>query len=108
MTTICYLWSNAGVKFKDANWRWRECFEVPDTGSLIIPGVDASQLMPQYLEEPWNSYKKHRKLIELICRINGIRYEEEKEKMDNISLNIKGVKVSLNSLNVDVKFKLEE
>jgi hypothetical protein len=112
MTTICYLWSNCAVLWKEANWLWSQCFTTPDTGSISlgVPGVDASLLGPQWVEEPWNPYKKEEKkerLMELICRGNGFRYETEK-KVKKISLTVGGIKMAMNPSDVDVEFKLEE
>lgn len=109
MTMICYLWSNAGVKWKDANWRWKECFTVPETGSLITPGVDASLLAPQWIEEPWNPYKnvKKDKWIELVCWSEYFEYDSKKE-IKTFPLTVNGIKFSMNPSDIDVQFKLEK
>jgi hypothetical protein len=109
MTMICYLWSNANVKWKDANWRWSECFTVPETGSLITPGVDASLLTPGWMEEPWNPYKNVKKdrWIELFCWGEYFEYDAKKE-VKIFPLTVKDIKFSMNPSDVDVKFKLEK
>ena len=99
------------MMWKNADWRWSECFFVPDTGSLAAPGVDASLLSPQWLEEPWNPYrnaeKNKEKLMELVCRVNGVKYEKGK-KTKKIYLTVGNVKLSTQPSNMEVNFKLEE
>lgn len=108
MTMICYLWSNAGVKWKDANWKWSECFSVPDTGSNVNTGVDASLLVPSWVEEPWNPYKnlKSKRWIELICWNNFLDYDEKKEVKD-FPLTVNGIRLTMKPVDVDLKFNLE-
>jgi hypothetical protein len=110
MTLICYLWSNANVLWKNANWLWSECFNVPDTGSLATPGVDASTLVPPWIEEPWNpyksSYKNRKRLLKLICRINGLSYKDEKEKNINVSLTVKEMNFVVDKQKTNVEINL--
>lgn len=114
---ICYLWSTANVKWKDANWLWSMCSgspvpgPTPVTASIGFPGIDATTLIqPWLIEEPWDPYKnqkKKNKRLELVCVCNGMTYEKEKN-VKEISLSVKGVKLTTISSDVDVEFKLEE
>ena len=80
----CEIWSLTNVRWKDANWRWIDCQRpAPITGNP--PGVDATLLIPPWMEETWNpyhtgSYHKRKKLIELICKVKGESFNEKKEK----------------------------
>lgn len=104
MTQICYLWSSANVLWKDANWKWSECFTSVEAG---VPGVDATTLVQPWIEEPWNPYrageleKQKQRIVEVIGTINGTRYVMNK-KSKKFPLIIKEVKITPDSQNIYV------
>jgi hypothetical protein len=118
----CLTWGTAGEWWKHAAWMWKECsgsFQPPIppfTASLQPVGVDAMTLQQPWLEEPWSPYRpndsgslaKRKRLIKLICKVRGQKYDEEKEyrrfevSADDIRLIVK--KVS----GIDLDLKLEE
>lgn len=145
MPHICFLWNSGNIAWKDANWKWSECFTRPPTcfiwnstdvnwndadwlwskcfGEPPIPpippvtaslgnlGVDATTLIQPWLEEPWNPYKNSEqdkeRFLELMCRINGVKYEKNKKKK-KINVSVNNVKIAQYASVVDIEFKLEE
>lgn len=116
----CIKWVNAGSLWKNANWKWSEC-----SGSIIPPipiieiglqppGLDATTLIPQWLEEPWNPYRagekddKRKRLIRLICKINGQEYNEEK-MIKNFKVTANDIKMVVKEIaGIDLDLKMEE
>jgi len=101
--TGCAKWGTTAVLWQNANWKWPEC-----SGSIspIIPvvtignqpGVDATTLIQPWLIEPWNPYRtgsldrdRKRRLVKLVCKVKGQRYEEEKE-MKNFDVSIDDIR----------------
>ena len=78
MGYLCNIWSTTSILWSKYNLTWSECELIQE----IIgnsPGVDAS-----LLSQPWNPYKtgsldKRKRLIKLICKVNGREYPEEHE-----------------------------
>lgn len=110
MATTCYKWSKTNIRWKNADWKWSECRVVAE---LIqnLGGVDATTLIQPWLEEPWNPYKageKKKKLIKLICRIKGQKYDESKQLKD-IKVTVEDIKMVLKKVaNIDLDLKREE
>jgi len=104
------------VSWVDANWLWSNCLNFvpptppPITGSLHPFGVDATTLLQPWITEPHNPYRageedKRRRLIKLICKVNGKVYEEEKEVGD-MKINVDDVKMVIKKiLNIDVDIR---
>ena len=112
---ICSVWGTTGIDWSNLNWWWSSCSgslpPIPPTPAIDIGyrGVDATTLIQPWMEEPWNPYrdeKKKRRLIKLICKVKGQKYEEEKEikefnvSIDDIQLVIKS------ATGVDIKTKM--
>lgn len=95
--SICYQWQNTNISWINANWKWSECFS-PLSVFYSPDGVDATTLI-----QPWNPYKEENKkrLIELICKINGEIYKEKKLfKESKVSVN--DIKIILDSKNIKI------
>lgn len=113
----CKVWGTTNVLWRNANWKWNECSSsIPPVPVVIIgnpPGVDAELLIqPWQLEEPWNPYitssLKHKKLVKLICRVQGKKYEEEKEVKD-FPVTVGDIRAVVKKVaNIDLDFRLEE
>ena len=98
------IWSQAGVLWKDADWWWNKCPLAPPTPTAAITqpdGVDATTLIQPWLIEPWNPYRagevKKKRLIQLICKVKGEKFDETKEvkdiqiKVEDVNLVMKEV-----------------
>ena len=120
MALFCYRWGNANIPWNMANWLWSECQTVQEilTGIGNRPGVDASTLIQPWLDEPWNPYRagenppqgnsKRLKLIKLICKIKGQKFEEEK-MMKDFKVTADDIKLVVKTVSgVDLDVKLEE
>jgi len=86
--------------------------EPMSTGSMNLPGVDASILAPVWIEEPWNPYKnleekeKRKRLIKLICKVKGHQYNEGKELKD-FEINVNDIKLVVKAVaNIDLDLKV--
>jgi hypothetical protein len=111
MAVNYHIWGTTCVPWKQACWKWSEC---STTEEILQPfGVDATTLIQPWLEEPWNPYRageshKKRKLIKLICKIRGEKYEEEK-MMKNFTVTADDVKLVVKAIsNIDLDLKMEE
>jgi hypothetical protein len=88
-STGCAVWGTTGVWWNKADWKWNECTSsIPPVQIVpIYPGVDATMLIPPWIEEPWNPYRtssldKQKRLIKLICKVKDQTYDETKEVKD--------------------------
>ena len=118
MAQICYIWKNANVLWKDGNWYWSLCAGVippVPTPSVVIPidGVDATTLIQPWREaETWNPFRagetnnKRKQFIQLICRIKGMEYNEEKMKKD-FKITADDVKLVMKAVS-DIGIKLKK
>lgn len=117
---ICAVWGTTAVLWINANWKWSECTgSAPTppptgsaTGSANLPGVDATTLIQPWMqEEPWNPYKireKRKKLIKLICKVKGEKYDSEKEVKD-FDIAIEDVKLVVRTVaNIDLDLRNEK
>lgn len=115
---ICEVWSRTPFRWNNANWRWSECSSsvIPPIPVVTIgnqPGVDATTLIQPWLEEPWNPYRnlsdeKKRRLIKLVCKVRGHKYEEEKELKD-FNLSVNDIRMVVKAVaNIDLDLRLEE
>ena len=109
MNKICYLWGTAGVKWKDANWEWKDCQLVQEIIAIAESGVNAEELIQPWLkeEETWNPYQKdkRRRLIKLICKVKGQEYDEEKE-VKKFKVTVEDIKLVVKTISgVDLKLK---
>ncbi len=114
MIKICYRWGNCNVLWKDADWKWSECQLVAEI-IAVQTGVDATTLIPPWLDEPWNPYrageeekKKRKRLVELICKVKGIKYNEKKELKD-FKVTVEDIKLVVKAVaNIDIDLKLRK
>lgn len=120
--STCRIWGETDVLWKNAKWRWSECSSsvtppIPPIPPVVpignLPGVDATTLIQPWLEEPWNPYRtssldKHRRLIKLVCKVKGQKYEKEKEIKD-FPVTVGDIRMIIKAVaNIDLDFKLEE
>lgn len=107
MGYLCNIWSTTSILWSKYNLTWSECELIQE----IIgnsPGVDAS-----LLSQPWNPYKtgsldKRKRLIKLICKVNGREYPEEHE-VKNFKVTVGDIRTMIKTVaNVDLDFKMEE
>lgn len=107
---ICYKWGNCDILWSQADWTFSECQIIQDIliGIGNKPGVDATELIQPWLNEPWNPYKsgeKKKKLVRLICKVKGIEYDESKELKD-FNVLVDDIKLIIDkALNITVEGK---
>ena len=116
---ICAVWGNTDVLWKNANWKWAECTgslpPTPPSAEVFYPGVDATTLIQPWLIEPWNPYRtgsldrdRKKRLVKLVCKVKGERYEEEKE-MKDFDVSIADIRMVVKAVtNIDLDLRLEE
>ena len=116
---ICQVWSTTQFPWSMADWKWSECSSsVPPIPVVTVgnqPGVDATTLIPEWLEEPWNPYtandehdKKRKRLIKLICKVQGKEYIYEREAKD-FPITIRDIRTVVKAVaNIDLDFRMEE
>jgi len=114
---ICAVWGETDVLWKNANWKWSECTSsaAPPTDILALRlGVDATTLIQPWMqEETWTAYRtssldKRKRLIKLICKVKGQKYDEEKEIKD-FKVTIGDIRMVVKAVsNIDLDLKLEE
>ena len=116
MSQICYQWGNASVPWSNGNWLWSQCFNQPTpiTEVIVPSGVDATTIIqPWQAEEQWNPYRagefdNKKRLIQLICKVQGEVFKEEKEAGDmKISVDDVIMKVK-DTTDINLNVKLEE
>jgi len=103
----CLIWGQAGIPWKDTYVKWSECISppvppVPPVIEAIIQpaGVDATTLIQPWLIEPWNPYRnleKKKRLIQLICKIKGEKFDETKE-VKNIQIKVEDVSLVMKEI----------
>lgn len=104
MQSTCSVWDTSGTFWMDMGALWSDCSgsapippvpPVEVTGSLQPLGVDATTLIQPWLIEPWNPYRAgetKKRLIKLICRVDGETYMEEKE-LGDMEISIDDIKM---------------
>lgn len=117
--TSCSVWNYETEDWDLAAWNWDECSgSIPPVPPVVTssfvqpPGVDATTLVQPWLIEPWNPYtandahdKKRKRLIKLICKVNGKTYEEEKE-VGTMNVSVDDVKMVIKkAINIDIKLE---
>lgn len=97
---VCHKWGLCGITWVSANWKWSECQLVRD----IITGIDATQALPQWLQEPYDPYnktdqEKRKKFVKLLVKIKGENLKEiEQEKHENAKISIKDVQLVVKTM----------
>lgn len=118
---ICKKWNDAHWLWSKADWKWSKCTgsippipPIPVVSIANPPGVDATTLIQPWMEEQiWNPYKnesldKRKRLIRLICKVQGKEYNEEKE-IGDYKITVGDVRMTVKSVsNIDLDLKLEE
>lgn len=110
MMNNCTFWSNTGVQWVNSNWTWSECQLIEEI--IQSGGVDATTLLPSWVEEPWDPYrageeekKKRKRIIKLICKVKDIKYDEEKMTKD-FKITVDDVKMIVKAVSgIDLKIK---
>lgn len=106
--TTCSIWGTTAVPWMSADWQWGRCYSVIPISPLQSLGVDANTLI-----QPWNPYRtssldKQKRLIKLVCKVNGQDYSEEKEAKD-FPITVGDIRVTVKPLiNIDLNLKMEE
>ncbi len=116
---VCYIWGQTGTLWKNIGVTWANAnctSSIPPVPVITIPnpcGVDATTLIQPWLEEPWNPYKnlsdeKKKRLIKLVCKVRGQKYEEEKE-LKEFTISIYDIQLVVKAVaNIDLDLILEE
>ncbi len=106
------IWSSDCTTWSAACWLWSDC-GAPPVVEVQSPGVDATELMQPWLEEPWNPYKagqedaRRRRLIHLIAKVKGKEFKEEKMRKDS-KVTVDEIKMLIKDRNnIDIDLKLE-
>ena len=118
MMPLCSLWSSENSQWRNANWKWSECSSsIPPIPVVTVgnqPGVDATTLIPEWLEGPWNPYtandehdKKRKRLIKLICKVKNKPFEESKYVTKNATISINDIKMVVKAVS-GVELKINE
>lgn len=102
---ICRKWGSTDVRWKDANWLWSECQLAEELGQIYESGIDASRI---YEDELWRKEpEKRNRLIRLICKVKGEKYDESKEKRENIKIKVEDIKLVVKAV-LDIELKVKE
>lgn len=102
---ICHIWGYTDVLWKDANWLWSECQLVEEIFDFL-KGLGAQ--LDQPAEVPWKDLKKKKRLIRLICKCKGEKYDETKEVNEDTEIDVKDIELVVRAvLNVNVDIKME-
>ena len=104
MTTIRtpYKWNTANFTYniaptdtKKSRYTWddvalvTEVLPPPDDGEVIIRGRGSDE---EYIHPLFKDEEKKKRLIKLICKVQGIEYKEEKE-IKETKVTVKDVKI---------------
>ena len=118
MPSNCAIWGTTNVLWENGNWWWSQCSAIPISIPIPVypPGVDATVIIqPWQAEEQWNPYRagefdNKKRIIQLICKVEGEVIKEEKEmrEMKTMNVLVNDVKIILrNSSDIDLDIKLE-
>ena len=80
-----YKWNNANFAFSNNVYTWDDCALVQEIVEAIQGGLGPEEYLAGKPE-------KKKKLIKLICKVQGIEYKEEKEIQD-IKITVKDVEI---------------
>lgn len=108
-------WEELNVTWDQLDMTWDEIYLIEEVKEIIINKRGGN--ISDYINgNPWNISKKEieekigknktNKFIKLICRINGIDYEESLEVKD-IKIKANDLKKKLNESKVGIKLNLE-
>jgi len=104
---ICRKWGSTEVKWKNSNWLWSECQLAEELAEQFKGGIDPREF---YKEEEtfWiKDVEKKKRLIHLICKIKGEKYDESKEMTDNIKIKVDDIKLVVKSV-LDIELEVKE
>jgi hypothetical protein len=102
---ICRKWGSTDVRWKVSNWLWSECQLAEELGQIYESGIDASRI---YENDLWrNEPEKRKRLIRLICKVKGEKYDESKEKHENIKIKVEDIKLVIKAV-LDIELKVKE
>lgn len=104
---IFQKWSSANVRWNDSNWTWQEFQLAEELVNQFKDGIDPKEF---YKEEEtfWiKDVEKKKRLIRLICKVKGEKYEESKEVHENIKIKVDDVKLVVKTI-LDIELKVKE
>jgi hypothetical protein len=104
---ICRKWGSTDVRWKDANWLWSECQIAEELLEQFKGGIDPKEF---YKEEEtfWiKDFEKRKRLIRLICKVKGEKYDESKEIRENIKIKVDDIKLLVKAI-LDIELKVKE
>ena len=86
------------IQWDNNPYTWDEVFILIEIVQALDGGGDFSDIYGVLSKE------KKKKLIKLVARINGEKFEESKYKNEDIKVIAKGVKIAIKEvLNIDIK-----
>ena len=104
---ICRKWGSTDVRWKDANWLWSECQLAEELAEQFKGGIDPKEF---YKEEEtfWiKDVEKKKRLIRLICKFKGEKYDESKEVNENIKIKVDDIKLVVKTI-LDIELKVKD
>jgi hypothetical protein len=117
MQTKIYLnWEDVNILWEQVDMTWEEVYILQEIGAVIRRrgGGGDGALMDYIKGNPWDVTKKEiekevgeektKKFIKLVCRINGLDYEEATEPNSKVKVTVEQLeKVFNESIKVGVK-----
>lgn len=86
------------IQWDNNPYTWDEVFILIEIAQLIKDGGNFDDIYGGLNKE------KKKKLIKLVARVNGEKFEESKYKNEDIKVIAKGVKIAIKEvLNIDIK-----
>jgi len=86
------------IQWDNNPYTWDEVFILIEIAQALDGGGDFGDIYGGLSKE------KKKKLIKLVARINGEKFEESKYKNEDIKVIAKGVKIAIKeALNIDIK-----
>jgi hypothetical protein len=102
MTRIPYQWNAANFKWNENIYTWDDCALIIDIVNNIRPGgpgLGYDNLIP--------GKKKKKKFIKLLCKVQGVDYEKNKEILET-RIFIKDIKMVAEAvLGVSIKIDID-
>jgi len=101
-------WSQASLSWSQESKTWTDVASSSFVENVIYdPGVDATVIVQPWLVQPWNPYRANdnsKRLIKLICKVEGKVYEQEK-KLGSMDVDVNDVKMVVKPLKIDLEVK---
>lgn len=98
-----YKWADWEWKWVDTNWTWIECAVAGEIVREFGGALPLEQQLPEWL----NKEEKRKKIIKLVCKIQGYDvYKSEKEVASGRKVGVRDINIIINaakSMNINVK-----